>query len=127
MTRRLSLNGLPGAGLSSPPHKELGHNQVPNRKTTEETEQQSQLSAVPLRPQLEGVPGCPTPPQGIPSAVPYPSKGRLQEMSSCSLDPRLVPRAWTHFCRKQILILLMRHCKYNQSFLFPKISWQNFP
>lgn len=30
--------------------------------------------------------------------------------------PWLVPSIWTHFCRKQILILLMRHCKYNQIF-----------
>lgn len=75
-----------GTGFTSSSHKELGHVQVPSRKTTEETEEPSQLSAVPLLPQHKGVPGCPTPPQGIPSAAPYPSKARLQEMSSCSLD-----------------------------------------
>lgn len=73
-----------GTGLAS-----TSHIQVPSRKTAEGIEQPSQLPAVPLLPQDKAE--MPAPLQGIPSAAPYPCKGRLWGMSSCSLGHGWVP------------------------------------
>lgn len=95
------------------------HIQVPSRKTAEGIEQPSQLSAVPLLPQDKAE--MPAPLQGIPSAAPYPrARGGFGGWApavwamagSQDMDPLL----------QEIHILLMRHWKYNQSFLLKSLG-----